>query len=190
MSERIVAICLLVFFAFFAGVAMSFGNKDTQPAAQEPTAVGKASPAEGYNVHVLAPHLVDGKQMGPYHHYCKVIAPDPQIQCLIYDSTESNANLVQVEWIYAKKLTRNQVPLQEWNKDWHDHKIEIAGGRVQVLDLPPDKAREVADLVATTDGMIYHFYFGGTLPTGKMSVAQAVGHKPMTSVEYKDYESK
>jgi len=190
MSERIVAICLLVFFAFFAGVAMSFGYKGTQPAAQEPTAVGKASPAEGYNVHVLAPHVVDGKQMGPYHHYCKVIAPDPQIQCLIYDSTESNANLVQVEWIYAKKLTRNQVPLQEWNKDWHDHKIEIAGGRVQVLDLPPDKAREVADLVATTDGMIYHFYFGGTLPTGKMSVAQAVGHKPMTSVEYKNYESK
>ncbi len=30
-----------------------------------------ASPAEGYNVHVLAPHLVDGKTMGPYHHYCK-----------------------------------------------------------------------------------------------------------------------
>src|SRR3981081_4835709 len=119
----------------------------------------KASPAEGYTVHVLAPHLVDGKQMGPYHHYCKVLAPDPQIQCLIYDSTEPNANLVQVEWIYAKKLTRSQVPLQEWNKDWHDHKIEIAGGRVQVLDLPPDKAKEVADLVATTDGMSYTFYF-------------------------------
>ena len=42
------------------------------------------------------------------------LAPDPQIQCLIYDSTDSNANLVQVEWIYAKKLTRNQVSLQ-WN---------------------------------------------------------------------------
>jgi hypothetical protein len=128
--------------------------------------------------------------MGPYHHYCKVIAPDPQIQCLIYDSTEPNANLVQVEWIYAKKLTRTQVPLREWNKNWHDHKIEIAGGRVHVLDLPSDKAKEVADLVATTDGMIYHFYFGSTLPAGKMSIAQAVGHKPMTSAEYKNYESK
>src|SRR3979409_1792642 len=85
-------------------------------AANQPAAT-KASPAEGYTVHVLAPHLVNGKQMGPYHHYCKVLAPDPQIQCLIYDSTEPNANLVQVEWIYAKKLTRTQVPLQEWNKD-------------------------------------------------------------------------
>jgi hypothetical protein len=190
MNKRIVAICLLVVLAFFAGAAMSHGSKGKQPAAQESTTPVKASPAEGYNVHVLAPHLVDGKQMGPYHHYCKVIAPDPQIQCLIYDSTEPNANLVQVEWIYAKKLTRAQVPLQEWNKDWHDHKIEIASGRVQVLDLPPDKAKEVADLVATTDGMIYHFYFGSTLPTGKMSIAQAVGHKPMMSVEYKNYESK
>jgi hypothetical protein len=52
------------------------------------------------------------------------------------------------------------------------------------------RPRKVADLVATTDGMIYHFYFGSTLPTGKMSIAQAVGHKPMTSAEYKNYESK
>jgi len=95
-----------------------------------------------------------------------------------------------VEWIYAKKLTRTQVPLKAWNSNWHDHKIEIAGGRVQVLDMPPDKAKEVADLVATTDGMIYHFYFGSTLPNGKMSIAQAVGHKPMTSAEFKSYESK
>jgi hypothetical protein len=94
MSQRVVAICLLVVFASFAGVAMSHGSKVTQPAVQESTAPVKASPAEGYNVHVLAPHLVDGKQMGPYHHYCKVIAPDPQIQCLIYDSTEPNSNLV------------------------------------------------------------------------------------------------
>jgi hypothetical protein len=68
--------------------------------------------------------------------------------------------------------------------------IEIAGGRVQVFDLPPDRAKEVADLVAATDGMIYHFYFGGTLPVGKMSIAQAVGHESMTSAEYKNYESK
>ena len=47
--------------------------------------------------------------------------------------------------IVAKKLTRNQVSLKDWNKNWHDHTIEIASGRVQVLDLPPDKAKEVAD---------------------------------------------
>jgi uncharacterized protein DUF1264 len=154
--------------------------------AQETASAPKtASPAEGYNIHVLAPHLVDGKQMGPYHHYCKVMAPDPQIVCLIYESTEPNAVLSQVEWIYAKKMTRAAVPLKQWNKNWHDHAVEIAGGRVQVLDLPPDKAKEVADTVATTDGMIYHFYFDGKLPNGKTSIAQAVGHKPLSEAEYK-----
>src|SRR5713101_9554520 len=72
-------------------------------------AIKTSSPAEGYTVHVLAPHLVDGHQMGPYHHYCKVLAPDPVIQCLIYESTQPNAPLSQVEFIVAKKLTRNQV---------------------------------------------------------------------------------
>ncbi len=144
-----------------------------------------ASPADGYSVHVLAPHLVDGKVMGPYHHYCKVVAPDPQIVCLIYESTESNAMLSQVEWIFAKKITRAHVPLAAWNKNWHDHAVEIAGGRVKVLDLPPDKAKEVADLVATTDGLIYHFYFDGVVPSSKMSIAQAVGHRPLTAAEFK-----
>jgi hypothetical protein len=144
-----------------------------------------ASPAEGYNVHVLAPHLVDGRVMGPYHHYCKVLANDPQIVCLIYESTQPNAMLVQVEYIMAKKLTRPRVSRENWNKYWHDHTVEIASGRVQVLDLPPDKAKEVADLVSTTDGLIYHVYFKDGLPTGKMSVAQAVGHKPLSEGAYR-----
>jgi hypothetical protein len=38
--------------------------------------------------------------------------------------------LSQVEFIVAKKRTRNQVSLKEWNKNWHDHTIEIASGRV------------------------------------------------------------
>jgi hypothetical protein len=144
-----------------------------------------ALPSEGYNIHVLAPHLVDGKSMGPYHHYCKVLANDPQIVCLIYTSTQPNAMLEQVEFIMAKKLTRPNVDREDWNKYWHDHTVEIASGRVQVLDLPPDKAKEVADLVSTTDGLIYHFYFDKGLPTGKSSVAQAVGHKPLSEAEYK-----
>src|SRR3989454_11923647 len=159
-------------------------------AEDEQGAIKAPSPAEGYTVHVLAPHLVDGHQMGPYHHYCKVLAPDPVIQCLIYESTEANARLSQVEFIVAKKLTRTQVSLQDWNANWHDHTIEIAGGRVQVLDLPPDKGKEVADLVSTTDGLIVHFYYDGNLPNGRTSVAQAVGHKPMKEAEFKNYASK
>lgn len=150
--------------------------------AQEPSK--SATPADGYAVHVTAPHMVNGHEMGPYHHYCKVIAPDPQIVCQIYDNTDPNAPLTQIEFIMAKKLTRATVKREDWNRLWHDHTVEIAGGRVQVLDLPPDKAKEVAVLVATTDGIIYSFQFDGKLPNGKITMAQSVGHRPLTAAEY------
>ncbi|MDP9262889.1 MAG: DUF1264 domain-containing protein [Acidobacteriota bacterium] len=182
---------VLVLFALCALLALTWTTNYNPVVAAAPQQAGavaaKPSPAEGYNVHVLAPHLVGGKVMGPYHHYCKVYAPDPKIVCLIYESTEPNAMLSQIEWIWAKKLTRPAVPLKAWNQNWHDHAVEIAGGRVQVLDMPPDQAKGVAELVATTDGLIYHFHWDNDLPNGKMSVAQAVGHKPMTAAEYKKY---
>jgi hypothetical protein len=188
MRRKLSIFGLSLMVAVTVGVWMSGSapvvNAQGEQAAKAP------SPAEGYTVHVLAPHRVDGDEMGPYHHYCKVLAPDPVIQCLIYESTDANARLSQVEFIAAKKLTRNQVSLKDWNSNWHDHTIEIAGGRVQVLDLPPDKAKEVADLVSTTDGLIVHFYYDNNLPNGRTSVAQAVGHKPIEEAEFKNYASK
>lgn len=158
--------------------------------AQEPkpqTSAGHPltqTPADGYTVHVSAPHVVAGKVMGPFHHYCKVMSPEPVIVCLIYDSPDSNATLTQVEYIIAKKLTRPALSRENWNKYWHDHQQEIATGRVQVHDLPPDKAKEVADLVATTDGIIFSIDFDGKLPTGHVTHAQSVGHQDLSAAEY------
>ena len=145
------------------------------------------APTEGYVVHVTAPHVVNGHVMGPFHHYCKVMANDPVIVCQIYDTTDPNAMLTQVEFIIAKSLTRKAVPLAAWNKDWHDHAQEIATGRVKVLDLPDDKAKEVANLVSTTDGIIYVFEYdkSGKIPTGKVIRGQSVGHVPLSAAEYK-----
>ena len=152
--------------------------------AQE--AAGPKTPAQGYDIHVSAPHVVDGKQMGPYHHYCKVMSSEPRIVCLIYESTAPGAMLMQVEYIWAKSLTRPSVPLKDWNKNWHDHKQEIATGRVQVHDLPPDKAKEVADLVATTDGIIFHLWsHDASVPSGDVIIAQSVGHVKLTDAELK-----
>ena len=174
------AVLVVLVLCSVAGVAWVTRTPRLSAAAQG----APPTPAEGYVVHVTAPHLVNGKVMGPYHHYCKVIAPDPQIVCLIYDSTDANAPLSQVEFIMAKKLTRPTIKREDWNRLWHDHAVEIAGGRVKVLDLPPDKAKEVADLVATTDGLIYSFEYNGPLPNGKIIMAQAVGHTPLTAEQY------
>lgn len=144
-----------------------------------------ASPAAGYTVHVTAPHVVAGVTMGPYHHYCKVLSPEPVIQCLVYRSSDANARLEQIEYIIAKSITRRTVSLGNWNRNWHDHSQEIATGRVQVLDLPPDKAKEVADLVATTDGIIFHLWsHDERVPSGKVTIAQSVGHVNLSATEF------
>ena len=145
------------------------------------------SPADGHTIHVTAPHVVDGKVMGPYHHYCKVLSPEPVIECLCYSSNGPGARLEQVEYIFAKSITRTgAVSLADWNKNWHDHQQEISTGRVQVLDMPPDKAKEVADLVATTDGIIFHLWsHDDKVPSGRVIVAQSVGHVNLTQAELK-----
>ncbi len=93
-----------------------------------------ASPADGHTIHVTAPHVVAGKVMGPYHHYCKVLSPEPVIECLCYESDAPGARLQQVEYIIAKSITRTgAVSLANWNKNWHDHTQEIATGRVRCM---------------------------------------------------------
>ena len=125
--------------------------------------------------------------MVPYHHYCKVLSPEPVIECLCYSSSDPGARLEQVEYIIAKSITRTgAVSLAAWNKNWHDHEQEIATGRVQVHDLAPDKAKEVADLVATTDGIIFHLWsHDDKVPSGRVMIAQSVGHVKLTQAELK-----
>jgi hypothetical protein len=185
---------LLLSLAFLVCAFVVSRNRGPVNVAQAQQPSGEAAtktPADGYTIHVTAPHIVNGKEMGPFHHYCKVMSNDPKIVCQIYDDTNPNTMMTQIEWIWAKKLTRPNVALNTWNKNWHDHALEIAGGRVKVLDLPDDKAKEVADLVATTDGLIYSFTMDKNgIPTGMITIPQAVGHKPMTAAEYKNFEKK
>src|SRR5712691_6774479 len=147
----------------------------------------RSSPADGHTIHVTAPHDVAGKVMVPYHHYFKVLSPEPVIECLCYESDDPGARLHQVEYIVAKSITRTgAVSLADWNKNWHDHSQEIATGRVQVHDLPPDKAKEVADLVATTDGIIFHLWsHDEKVPSGKVIIAQSVGHVKISESQLK-----
>jgi len=165
---------------------LALGAAVAQETKQSPGSTQPATPADGHTIHVTAPHVVAGKVMGPYHHYCKVLSPEPVIECLCSSSNDPGARLEQVEYIIAKSITRTgAVSLEDWNKNWHDHKQEIATGRVQVHDLPPDKAKEVADLVSTTDGIIFHVWsHDDKVPSGSVIVAQSVGHVNLTHAEF------
>ena len=90
------------------------------------------------------------------------------MQCMIFLSTEPNAELVEIEYFIDKKLARTNVTLEQWNKHFHDHKEEVASGRVQVLDVPPDQAQALAEAAAKTDGILFHLWpMGARYPLGK-----------------------
>jgi uncharacterized protein DUF1264 len=135
------------------------------------------SPVDGYDIHVQAPHMMpDGTPGGPFHHYCKGVS-DKILQCLLFDSTDPKAKLVAVEYFVAKELTR-KLPAIQWHRHFHDHKVEIATGRVQVLDLPSDQAAKVAEVASGTDGVIYQLWQPGQeFPDGTVSFPQSLGHK-------------
>ncbi len=141
----------------------------------------RSSPAEGFTIHVIAPHkFEDGTVHGPYHHYCKGISPEV-LQCLLFESTEPNAKLTDVEYFIAKDVARKSVSLETWNKYYHDHEVEIDTGRVQVLDVPEAKAKEIAAAAAKTDGIIFHLWPDGVkAPNGTVGHPQSVGHKERT----------
>jgi hypothetical protein len=137
-----------------------------------------AGPAEKFDIHVVAPHVVDGVVMGPFHHYCKLAQAEPLVlECLLYQSTDANARLIGVEYMIDKRLARENLPLDAWNAYYHDHAVEIATGRVQVLDLPAAEAKSIAEAAATTDGVIWKLWMDETVPSGRAKNAQSVGHK-------------
>ena len=138
----------------------------------------KAGPAEGYTIHVLAPHqMEDGTVGGPFHHYCKPVQKGMIFQCLLFKSTNPDAELVGIEYFVDKQLARRNVPLIQWNRHFHDHEIEIATGRVQVLDVSPEEAKAIAGKAAGTDGIIFELWQeGAPVPDGRVTFPTSVGH--------------
>jgi len=138
---------------------------------------GGGSPADGYNIHIQAPHLMpDGTPGGPFHHFCKGISPQI-LQCLLFETTAPNAPLVAIEYFVAKELSR-KLPLIQWHRYFHDHKVEIATGRVLILDIDdPAKVNALAEAAAKTDGVIYHLWQKGQeFPDGSVTFPQSLGH--------------
>ena len=136
-------------------------------------------PAEGYDIHVQAPHMMaDGTVGGPYHHYCKGIESGKILQCLLFKSTKPDAKLVAVEYFIEKNLARKNVPLIQWNRAFHDHQVEIDTGRVAVLDIDdPKKLKSVVDAAAKTDGVIFHLWAKDkVVPDGNVTNPTSIGH--------------
>lgn len=97
------------------------------------------SPLDGYTIHVSAPHMMDGEVIGPFHHYCKPISNEI-IQCILFEGTDANARLTEIEYMVSKKLARSAIPQWSHQQNWHDHQEEIETGRVAVHFPPIQKS--------------------------------------------------
>jgi hypothetical protein len=162
MTRSVPLVCTVLALGFSASVR-------AQPAA---------GPAQGFDVHIVAPHVIEGVVMGPFHHFCKLAQSDPLLlECLLYMSPEPTARLVGVEYFIDKKLTRPNLRLDVWNEFYHDHEVEIEAGRVQVLDRPEAEAKALAEAAAQTDGIIWKLWMDGPVPSGRVTPAQSVGHR-------------
>src|SRR5690349_14946018 len=102
MQNRYAQVCAVMLAIglglYFAGGRVLRPHNSIALAAAPQAEAPMKTPADGYTVHVSAPHLVNGHVMGPYHHYCKVMSPEPIIVCQIYDTTDANATLTQIEF--------------------------------------------------------------------------------------------
>ncbi len=167
----------LEYYPMGGKASSSGGGSSTASSSRGSSSSGGGSPADGYNIHVQAPHLMpDGTPGGPFHHYCKGIS-DKILQCLLFETTAPNAPLVAIEYFVAKDLSR-KLPLIQWHRYFHDHKQEIATGRVQILDIEDqNKVKAIAEAAAKTDGVIYHLWQKGKeFPDGTVIFPQSLGH--------------
>lgn len=147
-------------------------------------------PADGFDIHVTAPHIMGDHLIDPMHHFCKLISQEPVlIQCLMFAADagdDPNARLLGIEYIVDKSLTREKVNLGVWNRDWHDHVPEIEAGLVGLPELSGEEARKIVDVVSGTDGIVFITWPElEEMPSETAAgIAQALSHEIVTPEEH------
>ncbi len=121
---------------------------------------GQAGPAENWqpisqmHLYLCAFHVAKenpGFQVQA-HHYCSPQGKELH-QCVIYDSRESNAKLLGIEYIVPDSVY--QALPQDEKKYWHPHAYEILAGQLVAPDMP-DLGDEAFKGLITTWGKTWH----------------------------------
>jgi hypothetical protein len=64
------------------------------------------------------------------------------------------------------------------------HGNQLASAGLDPLDVPPEKAKEIAEAASQTDGIIFHLWpVGAKVPNGEVMFPTAVSHKPVEKIE-------
>ncbi|KAJ4955040.1 hypothetical protein NE237_011823 [Protea cynaroides] len=100
------------------------------------------------------------------HHFCSHQNEEMR-QCLIYDSPDTNARLIGVEYLISENLF---LTLPDAEKPlWHSHEYEVKSGVLFLPEVPGPVQRQGLDKVCKTYGKTFHFWQvdrGDELPLG------------------------
>ncbi|KAJ5312702.1 hypothetical protein N7508_003532 [Penicillium antarcticum] len=96
------------------------------------------------------------------NHYCTHLTEDVR-QCLIYDSSKTNARLIGIEYMVSPRVFKT-LPADE-RKLWHTHEFEVKSGML-IMPAPAGvptsvwEAAETAEMqdIAPIYGKTYHFW--------------------------------
>ncbi len=114
----------------------------------------KETPQVGFDLHVDAKHYVKDSRV-PVHHWCKTINPKI-IECLLFDSDNTSANLVGIETIVTKDVWETFT--DEQKKEWHDHATEIIEAEATLPDTPVDEAVKIVEFLKGTRGRVIYVW--------------------------------
>ncbi len=92
-------------------------------------------PINRIHCHLCAFHfyVYDMSRQVEAHHYCMHYNQDMR-QCAIFDSPETDARLIGVEYIISEKLF--DTISDEEKKLWHSHDYEVKGGIIFMSGVP------------------------------------------------------
>lgn len=117
-----------------------------QTSVAENESGNNGSPTDGFDIHVTVNKHDSENLEADMSHYCKL---DDKIVavCLLFDGTDANAHLAQVEFIITDEQYQ-QLPERE-KHNWHNHAVELTPERGEPGFVSLPEGVDGAELLAT-----------------------------------------
>ena len=133
-----------------------------------PNIIQSAAPLQAIDAHVCGLHFYSGNLARQViaHHYCSHYG-NGMHQCVIYDSDQTNARLVGIEYIISAELFAG-LPAEE-KQLWHSHIYEVKSGQLTAPGIPAANEKDLMIELAGTYGKTWYTWQvdrGDKLPLG------------------------
>jgi len=133
-----------------------------------PNLIPSAAPLQAIDAHVCGLHFYSGNlgRQVIAHHYCSHCG-NGMHQCVIYDSDQTNARLVGIEYIISAELFGG-LPAEE-KQLWHSHAYEVKSGQLTAPGISAANENDLMIELAGTYGKTWYTWQvdrGDKLPLG------------------------